>query len=95
MNSDLGNTKAECRRFGVGLLRVHHVQDLVLVQTQVPTRGDVSNTEGLAPLHVAAAPAADRKTKSFSDENYFSFQIFPTLNIINTRNNTFPAKLLV
>lgn len=60
VNCDLCSTEAERGEFGVGPLGVDHQQTLILIQTQVPARCDVTNAERLTPLHVAAAPAAGR-----------------------------------
>ena len=59
--ADLGGAEAEGRHLGVGPLRVHDHEPLLLVQAQVASRGDVSHAERHTPLHVTAAPARQRR----------------------------------
>lgn len=90
VNSDLWGSEAECRQFGVGFLWVNHHQAFFLVQTQVPTCGDVANAERLTPLHVAPTPAADKPgTKTLHlivslqeepQENHFFKDIYSPFN---------------
>lgn len=59
MPAHLGRAEGEGRRLDVGFLFVHEEKVLVFQETQVLARGDVPQSERLAPPYVAPTPPAD------------------------------------
>lgn len=65
----LGGPKAEDCGLDVSLVFVHQEEGLLLCQTEVLSRGHMSQPEGLTPADVASTPPRHKNSQIYRPEN--------------------------